>query len=149
MATTKREAILAELLLRLSAITIAHGYATDAGDQVFLGESPQLGEDDPSQGLALVVEDDEVNSKGYVFITLPIAVQALAKADLDTPWLAIEAILGDVKRAIELEDRTLGGLLKSELRRGSTRTLAREPGSTTVGEGITYRCEYVESWGNP
>ncbi len=149
MAATVRQAILAAFLAAVREITIAHGFATDAGDKVFLGETAQLGEDDPDQAIALVVDDDEARSPGYVFVTLPIVVQALAKADLDEPWLAVEALLGDLKRAIEQTDRTLGGLLKSELQRGSTRTLPREPGSTTVGASITYHCEYVEVWGQP
>lgn len=148
---TAREAILSELRLRLRTIAIANGFVTDAGGQVFLGEAPQLGQDDPSHALALVLDDDEVNSQGYLFVTLPVVVQALAKADLNEPWVAIEAMLGDIKVAIEQTegDRTLGGLLKSELRRGSTRTVPREPGGTTVGAAITYRCEYVERWGTP
>lgn len=146
---TTREAILAALMTRVQAITIAHGYATDAGDQVFLGEAPQLGENDPPTAIALVVEDDDVNSQGFLTVTLPIAVQALAKADLDAPWLAIEAVLGDVKRAIEQDDRSLGGVLKGELERGSTRTVPRAPGSSTVGVSVTYRCRYVELWGAP
>lgn len=146
---TTRQAILEELRLRVRTIAIANGFTTDAGGKVFLGEAPQLGEDDPDQAIALVVEDDDVKDSGFLYVTLPVAVQALAKADLNEPWLAIEAILGDVKRAIELADRTLGGLLKHDLVRGPTRTLSREPGSTTVGVAITYRCQYLEGWGTP
>ncbi len=149
MAETTRQLILAAFLAAVREITIANGFATDAGNTVYIGETAQLGDDDPDQAIALVVDDDDARSPGYVFVTLPIVVQALAKADLDEPWLVVESLLGDLKRAIETEDRTLGGLLKSELQRGSTRTLAREPGSTTVGAAITYRCEYVEVWGNP
>lgn len=149
MAETKRALILAALLALVREITVANGYTTDAGDAVFLGEVPQLGESDPPVAIALVVEDDDPNDQGHIFIGLPISVQAIAKADLDAPWLAVEAVLGDVKLAVEQADRTLGGLLKGRMARSTTRSLPREPGSTTVGAAVTYRCDYVEVWGNP
>jgi hypothetical protein len=146
---TKRQAILTALVARVSAIAIAAGFATDAGATVFLGEAAELGPDDPDAAIALVLEDDSPQDKGYLYVQLPIAVAALAKADLETPWLTIEAIVGDIKRAVEHEDRTLGGLLKGPMTRGATRTLTREPGSTTVGASVTYICSYVEAWGDP
>lgn len=147
MPTSRRQLILEALQARVSAILLAGGFATDAGATVFLGETPQLGPDDPFEAIALVPDDDSVQDKGYLFVQLPVAVQALAKADLDAPWETIEAILGDIKAAVELDDKTLGGLLKAPMMRGTTRTLAREPGSTTVGAGVTYICSYVEQWG--
>ena len=80
---------------------------------------------------------------------LPVGIAVLAKADLDEPWLAVEQTLGEVKRAVELEDRSLGHLLKQPLERAGTQTLEREPGSETVGLITTYLCFYAEPWGEP
>lgn len=147
---SNRESILAAFLARIGAIQIAKGFATDAGLAVTLGESPQLGPDDPDVMIAIIVNDDDPKFQGLQIMTqLPVSIQALAKADLADPWLAVEALLGDIKRAVELPDRTLGGLVKRQIERGSTRTLPRESGSTVVGAQVTYVCPYTEVWGNP
>jgi len=150
MAAARRQQILEAIQTRLQAIRVGGGYNTDAGLAVYLGESPVLGPDDPDVAIAIVPIDDAVDAqvKGLL-IALPVEIEALAKADLAEPWVAVEQILQDIKRAHELEDRTLGGLLSSAFERGTTRSLPRQPGSTTVGAGIGYLCRYKEAWGNP
>jgi hypothetical protein len=147
---SNRQELLAALVGRLSAITIAGGFSTDAGLTLFLGDVPALGPDDPDSVLAVVVGDDNPKWQGQnLLIGLPVHVAMIAKADLDDAWLTIEAMLADVKRAVELEDRTLGKRTKGPIERGTTRTMPREPGSTTVGTMITYWLPYTEVWGNP
>jgi hypothetical protein len=148
--STVRQLILEALKGRVEAIQVVDGFATDAGLSVFLGERPRLGPDDPEIAIALVVFDDVVKSQGRkYFIALPVGLCAIAKADLDEPWAAIEAVLGDIKTAVELDDRTLGGLLRMPFERGQTRTIDRETGSTTVGVMVTYELGYSETWGAP
>lgn len=147
---SNRQQILEAFLARLERITQTHEFQTDAGKAVFLGATPTLGPDDPDTAIAIVVREDQPGYQGEnVFILLPIDIQALAKADLDNPYLAVEAILADIKRAVELPDRTLGELVKRQIRRATTRTLERQDGSTVVGVAITYACPYTEVWGNP
>jgi hypothetical protein len=147
---SNRESILAALLARVGAIQIAAGFTSDAGLAVTLGESPLLGPDDPDVAIAILVNDDDPKYQGMqIMIRLPVSIQALANPNLADPWLAVEALLGDIKRAVELEDRTLGGLVKRQIERGPTRTVLREPGSTVVGAQVTYICPYTECWGNP
>jgi hypothetical protein len=148
--STRRQAILDALSTRLGAIQVAMGFATDAGQTVLLGEVPNLGPDDPAVVLALLVGDDTSKYQGaQLLIRLPVHIAIVANADLAESWKTVEAAIGDVKQAIELEDRTLGGLLKSELERGTTRTLPREQGSTVVGAAVAYFCSYAELWGTP
>lgn len=150
MAASKRREIIEAIVARLEAITTAGGFNTDAGALVFLNEAPALGEDDPDEAIAVMVGEDEVGFQGeHMMINLPIDVQAIAKASIDDPYLAAEAVLQDVKTAMELADRTLGGLVKRQFLRRSTRTLEREPGSTYVGVVITYVVPYTEQWGRP
>lgn len=149
---TRRRLILEAIVARVQAIQIVDGFETDAGVHVYLGEAPALGPDDEAQAIAVVVGDEEPNwplhGKANQ-IRLPISVQAIAKVDLDQPWLAVEALIGDIKRAVELENRTLGGLVDSPLERGPVLTLPKEPGSTTVGAAVNYRALFKESWGAP
>jgi len=147
---SRREHILEELRTRLKVIRTAAGYATDAGETVFMGEAPELGPDDPPQAIAIVVEDETPDHVAEnVHSLLPVTIAALAKANLEEPWMTAEAVLADIKRAVELADRTLGGAVRLRMERGITRTMQREAGSETVGIAIQYRCPIVEKWGDP
>lgn len=147
-----RQAILTELLNRVSAIQVEHGYATDAGVTVFFGESPMLGPDDPTSAIALIVGDDQIDPASSleddILTRLPIDITAIAKADIVNPWATVEAVIADIKLAIETPDRTLGGLLTRGLQRGRTRSLDREPGATSIGAAIQYAATYLDAWGN-
>lgn len=147
---TKSQAIVEELMARVSQITIANGFETDAGLAVYLGETPALGPDDADQAIAIVMGDQDVTfNREHVRYDWPIDIQALAKADLDSPWITIMQIAGDIKRAVELADRTLGGLVTPWFVRQTVRTLPREAGSTTVGATVRYVFPVNEIWGTP
>ncbi len=146
---TRRLLILERLAQLAARITLANGFPTDAGARIYLGGAPELGPEDPADAIAIVPRDDQPREPNYLWIVLPVEIQAIAKATIADPWIAVEVLLGSIKLAIELEDRTLGSLLKGDMTRGPTRTLERQPGSLTIGVGVTYYCSYVEPWGNP
>lgn len=144
--SSRRQAVLEAVVARLQAIEVANGYATDAGQTVFLGEAPALGPDDPPVAIAVVARDTQPAPNR--FEVLPIEIQAIAKADLNQPYMAAETVFSDVARAMELTDRTLGGLVK-DIEIGPTRLLPRDDGSTAVGTSIVYELSYVRVWGTP
>lgn len=150
---SRRQRLLEAVLARLQAITVANGFQTNAGDNVFLGVAPEFGPDDPSAAIAVAVGEEVPRfQQANLLIGLPIAIQALVnleKDDLDQPWLMVEAVIADIKTAIELEDRTFDGLVAMRIERGSVLTIPREPGSTTVGAQVTYIAPYIEGWGTP
>lgn len=147
---TKRQRILEAMQARLQEITVDNGFATDAGLHVALMETMVLGPDDPAEAIGMVVGEDIVRFHGARFlIELPVSVQAVARADITAPWSKVEAVIGDIKRAMELEDRSLGGLLREPLTRGSVRAIAREPGSLFVGAEVPYEPKFIEEWGDP
>lgn len=149
---SRRADLLSAIATRLAAITVANGYVTDAGQAIFVNETPTLGPDDPDAAIAVLIGDDQIRAAQpgkKLLIALPITVQALVKADLDDAWLTAEGVLADVKQAIEQDDLTLGGLAEQEIQRGQTRTVPREPSNTTVGVAIGYVAHYAEQWGNP
>lgn len=148
MAVSTRQRILEVLRARLQAIATADGFQTDVGDRVFLGEVVSLA--DADHALALVAQEDEVGRIGEnVQLVLPVQVQAWALASLDEPWGRVEAMIADIKRAIELPDRTLGGLVPARITRRSTRAIERQEGSLVVGATVTYAAPYAEGWGTP
>ena len=152
---TARMRILQAFIDRLEEISVDNGYATDAGQTLFLGERPMLGPDD-GPAIALVVDEDEPNpAQGLgdgagvaVTIEWTVSVVALISGVIEAPWLTIERVIGDIKRAMELDDRTLGGEV-SGFSRGAVRPLEREEGSTVVGGVVDYLVLYSETWGKP
>ena len=159
--TSKRQVALADLLVRLAFITKANGYNTDAGAAIFAGEAPRFGPDDAPAALAVFVGDDSPEIKGGIVRTdVPIEVWATVPAGLDSPLMAIEETIADIRVAVEIEkdgsvDRSLGvveGLpatLPTGLRRGPTRPLRREPGSEFVGASVEYVAMFETRWGTP
>ncbi len=147
---SRRSDILQALKDRVSAIN-GGAFQTTLGQTIFLGETPDLGPDDPDAAIVIAPGDEEVRIQqgGKLFIAWPISIQAVAKAELQDGWLTIEAVVSDIKKAVELSDRTLGGLVEQHLQRGATRTLPREPGSLTIGASVLYVANYSETWGAP
>ncbi len=154
---SRRRVIVQAALARLQRIQTVNGFATDAGAALYIGEAPELGQDDPDAAICLLVPDDVPKQQGNkILVTLPLEIQAVAKVDqsklwllidnayVEEPWLIAEVVLEDIKRAIETQDRTV-----LDLERGVTRVLRREPGSTVVGMGVRYSLQYQETWGNP
>ncbi len=149
---TIREGLVAWFEDQLATIRIANGFQTDAGQKVFAGEAPELGESDPEAAMALLLEDEETlwqRGGTAAIVKLPFTISAIAKADLEAPWRTVEQVLSDVRKAVEIEDRTLGGILNNALERTGIRTLKREAGSTTVGVAVTYTATFKEGWGTP
>lgn len=148
---TERERIIADTITRLSAILITGGFETDAGANVFVGSHLELGKDDPDEALLIVLGDDTVTkSTPKTYLNLPVEVQATVKVSATNPSVRIEAMLGDIKRAMELlDEKNQRALAGYPLERGTTRLVPREPGSLTAGVGVTYLIGYSEPWGDP
>jgi len=151
---TKRRLILEAIGARLAEISQANGYETDAGARIYIGEAPDLGEDDPDAALAILPGDEEPRWQGEnVSVIWPITIAAIAKATIDGSYLVVEAVIGDIKRAIEQPDRRLHvngiPLLNHYLERGAVRGLEREPEHQSVGATITYDARFTEGWGTP
>ena len=150
MSESTRQQALAVLELRLSLIRLDNGYQTDAGSRIFIGENPVLGENDPEATLAIVVREDTLGHQGEnVVVTLPVEVQAIVRADAERPDRTTEAVIADIKTAVE-KDHDLGGtLMRRGLERGKTRPLPRADGSQFVGASVEYVLKFAEGWGRP
>jgi hypothetical protein len=153
---SRRQRILEALKARVEAITIANGFQTDIGLTVLLGETPTFGPDDATQVLAILPGEDQIlGQQAKVSILLPVNIAVIVSPDIAQPWVIVEQALSDIKQAVELVDRSLGGLLTpgdgnvEGLVRGTTEIFERTSGSDAIGAAITYGCKYAESWGNP
>ena len=159
LPTSRRQAALEDLRARLAFITMANGYNTDAGKNIFLGEAPKWGPDDPPVGLAIAIGDDSPQIQGgLITAATPLQVWAVVPVGSEAPLVVIEAIIADIKEAVEIEqdgsvDRALGvvdGSTATEprgLARGVTRALRREEGSEYVGAAVECVATFQERWG--
>jgi hypothetical protein len=146
---SQRATLLTAFVTRLAAITVANGYHTDAGLALYVGETPALGPDDPTEAIALVLDDDQPATAGAgLLIELPVMVHAVVRADREDVWLRVERIIADIKAAIETDDdRRLGGALTGPMTRGPVRAVPREDGSLALGASVEYRLPFKEAWG--
>lgn len=139
------------MIARAQSITKFGGFNTDAGKTMVIGERRQIGEADPDSVLALFVDDDErvTWQAGKVFYRIPYRFKVITRSGPES-WRSTARLEQDVKRAIELEDTLLAGLLEHPgIERGPVKRLEREAGATDVGVEITYFAPIQESWGNP
>jgi hypothetical protein len=145
-----RQDAINELVNRLTGITIAEGFSTDAGASVLLGEQPTFGPADAIASIAVVIGADEPKFQAEnVLVDLPVAVQLYVKAGESAPWNIIEGLISDVKTAVETDHNLSGTLVHRGLVRGSVTPMDRETGSEFVGAVVEYRLQYLEGWGSP
>jgi hypothetical protein len=152
MAQSTRELILGVFETRLAAIDGTGVFSTRAGETLFLMETPNLGPHDVAEAILIVPEPDVVvHQKLKLLIDLPIGLFAVVKADRARPFTIVEAMIADIKRAIELEDRRLGlrNVDSRGIKRGPTTPYQRPDGSLYVGTSIHYTVPYEEGWGAP
>jgi hypothetical protein len=152
---SKRADAFTELLARLARIRTANGFETDAGQLVFFCEDRVLSEVDGA-ALHLKADGDQPSWSGErAIVSVPVMIEANVRADLDEPWVALEAAIADIKRAIENDldgnrDHSLSGKAsKNSLQRGTTVGVNREPGSTHIAAQVSYTFQLGESWGAP
>jgi hypothetical protein len=158
-ADTQRQKIAAALKARAQAITVAAGFNTDAGLHVTHGyRRPALGDALPRVAMITAGEVPAVESQDDVLVRnpWPIAFVATAEvaADDEDALDTAEQLLADLKRAIFLPDRTLGGLLSAnqeigDIKVGAEDTADREPGGTFVEAGVVALVSFLESYGAP
>jgi hypothetical protein len=136
---------------RLAQIATSNGYETNAGALVFIGEVVIVGESDPDSALGIVIGDDSLGPQGErVVSSIPIEIQALVKVVDDQPLVTVESVIADIKKAVEQQDRTLGGLLINRgLERRQTKVAPRDPNIPYAAATVGYEMQMFEPWGAP
>ena len=100
MSDTKRERIIKAIETRMATITIANGYNTEIGKNVFRA-IPKI---DPSQLPACdifpLTETTERIGGGNYLCTMALNIVAIAKTESQNPSVLSEQILGDIRMAL-------------------------------------------------
>ncbi len=138
------DTLAAELAARISAITVANGYATDIGLRVFEGRRRL---DESHIPCAVIVEGDDAPSGqqiGKIKNVARYAVEGIAPCDADHPNVAGRAIVADIKKAIWGGDITFGRTIVSLDYIG--RTIApRDDGLETVSAAVEFSLSFAET----
>jgi hypothetical protein len=153
MADSIRKRILLVVANRVAAIATENGFNTDAGRSVYVGGMPTLGPDDPDAVIAVIPQGQNSGlTRMHVAGQWPIDIVAVANANAsrDDHALLVEDVLADIQRAMELEDRTLGGLINAnDFSVGDTKPYDREQGSSVVAVAQTYSLHVQRVFGSP
>lgn len=147
MSAVARQAI-AAIITRLQAIQIAAGYNTNAGSRVYLGVR---GFDANSNTFPLLsvfsgTERAERLTAGRYRCRREMMITGYVD-DVTAPTNALEYLIEDVQRALELADETLGGLVHSLEYDGIDLHAPREDGGEISALALRYIIEYDRGYG--
>jgi hypothetical protein len=139
----------AELTTRLSAITVANGYSTDVGLNVYRGKRRLAPEDVP---LVVILEgEDRVDGRTRHTVKLgqKYSVEAhMVCADPDNPNDTAHLMLADLKKAIFTGDATFDRRV-AELNYTGRGIGAREDGTDIVFATVDFELVFSEDLRNP
>lgn len=128
---------------RLQAIATSAGYNTNAGSQVYLGVRglDALTQTFPALSIFSGPEQaDKLTANRYRCNR--IVQIAGYVSDTAAPTTALEYLIEDIQRALELSDETLGGLVNSLSYEGIDVIEPREDGGTVSTLVVRYSIEY-------
>lgn len=152
MPSPKRLRILYALRERLRVINQAAGYYTDVGRDVRLDRRDPDYEEAPLCHLYFETGEVSAAQNERTRIGQPVTIVAVAKLKSNEPEELGEFLLADIQRAIELDDRTLGGLLSRAaegLQPVAFEISMPDSGSDIVAAAISYAAPYIRTSGDP
>lgn len=154
---TSAEAVAAEILARIGAVSVANGYETNLGAKVFAGRRSV----DPSMlpCATLIEADDEIQDLTNMRIGVPQAeikqhyvMYAYLECDPDHPNTMAHKAIRDFKRAVfntdGKPDASFGRKVR-EVRYLGRDISPRADGSATVVAAIEITVQFVESLSAP
>ena len=154
---TSAEAVAAEIIARLGAVTVVNGYETDLGAKVFAGRRSV----DPTMlpCATLIEADDEIVDMTNMRLGVPqveirqhYVMYAYLECDPDHPNTTAHKAIRDFKRAIfntdGKPDASFGRKVR-EIRYLGRDISPRADGSATVVAAIEITVQFVESLSTP
>lgn len=145
---SKASQIAAALNARIEAITIANGYSTNIGAQVYRG---RLSLDPSELPCAVMVEgEDQVEDRTKIKVKLAqrYVFEGHSECNPLQPNDTAHLILADIKRALFTGDLTLGGLIV-EMRYIGRSIGARPDGTAIVAASVEIEAVFAEDLTNP
>ena len=150
MSRPKLTRILQTVASRLQVISQDDGYYTDIGRSIRLDMREPQADDLPCCLVTMGERTLESNSGCTDRIDMEITVVGYMPL-IDQAYIQGDEILSDIQRAVELEDSTLGGLLRRQFGLAflSSEIYMPEIGANAVGARVTYSAPHVRVTGDP
>lgn len=148
---TKRKRIIDEIKTALENILIANGYATDAGNNVFLDRSsfddaetkPFINIDESEDSL---IEQSGTIAGSKFKLSLPISIEATNNCIPLEPSSKGHELIGDIKKCLFSQEWTID---IKEINYQSSTIAQHESGSGVVSVSVNAEVIYIETIGNP
>lgn len=138
---------------RLTQIRMASGYYTDAGQQVVRGQYTLDHTQLPGCAVYLASRSPVGTPRGASNCDAELVIEVIATFGDEHPEDLATMLAGDVQRAIESTDRTLGGLLSASENGGITwqgeEIYYPENSDKQVGVRVTYAAPHIRHSGDP
>ncbi len=146
----KLQRILDVIAYRLESIAMEFDYFTNMGLKVWRDQRPPQADSLPCCMVYLETRTAESQQCEATRCTMLINVIGYAERIDPAEDLGIQ-MLADIQRAVELEDDTLGGLLRGQfgLAFVSEEIFMPEVGANAVGARVTYSAPNVRLYGDP
>jgi hypothetical protein len=148
------EAILNEMLTRLSAITIAGGYNTDMGDSASIAQRQYNTDEITADGAVNVYdtgdsnEDDESMGSEYL-LRLDLSVEGHIRIGDNSAVTLANKLQKDIKKAVLLtSDRIMGGLVL-DVRYTGREVEYPDAAGDVVSVKLNFYVLFMETYGSP
>lgn len=153
MNAPKLQRILVAISDRLSQINTGDGYYTNAGQQVVRGQHSLDHTCLPGVSISLETRASRDALKRNAIVDATVVVEALAEIKAEPAEDVAVYMAADIQRALESDDRTLGGLLVADSAGGLTwqtdEIIYPEASETQVGVRVTYAIPHIRRPGDP
>lgn len=152
MVDSVAKRLVLEISSRCQQITVANGFHTNAGQQVFRGRVTFDAEADPLPALSIFAHEEVIEQNMHderMDVKLNIAIFAHAETDALNPLDIAEDLVADIKRAVLLlSNRSAGGLCQ-DIRYAGREAAPPEDGSNTTSVRVHFEVLYPEIYGDP
>ncbi len=150
MSSPKLYKIIDAIAKRLEVIFQEDGFYTNMGLSVIRTQRAPQADEMPCCIVYLGERSAESQQCDRTRCTMLINVIGYAERLPDAEQLGMQ-IMADIQRAVELEDTTLGGLLRGQFGLGfeSEEIFVPEVGANVVGARVTYSAPNVRIYGDP
>ncbi len=138
---------------RLKTILTGSGFNTDAGNNVYRGRRSFEAVHLATVPVAVTVFSPETeaedDNRDRIDNDMTVAIEFVAvPQDADNPFDTAQDVLGDIATAVELADRTLGGLAVNFRRAGQTVQMPADSATVVTGRA-SYAAVFPDLYGKP
>ncbi len=152
MSGPKLTRIMDEIVARVQTITVANGYTSDIGERVFVDNRNPQDTEVPCAMVSFTQRTGESTVSCAAKTTMTITVTGYLVLDDAIGYQIAFDLLGDIQRAVETDDNTIGNLLMGAeygLTFASEGVGFPDAGGNVIAATTTYNAPSMRLYGDP